>query len=274
MQNKLLSNLKAATENVKLPNPRDIRGELATNPSGRKWRNRDVSELKGMVWHQELGWGTVEDVAEYHTGPKSHLTDGGVESISYTFAIRRNGQIVLCNDLEKSTWSQGYKARVGDENAEFLSVMYEGHFNSVHHVTNNVAGEPTGDQILAGMVLWQQCKKIWQWNSNDLYGHYHFGKPACPGTTLQMIIDYVRTTRPLIPTPKIDFTLNCSTSRQSALKHLGFYRSKVDGIWGPGSIGAVTKFQDAHGLYSDGLWGPQTEKAIVNELNIANPFDI
>ncbi len=49
------------------------------------------------------GWESVEAVAKYHAGKTPHLRRGGVESIAYTFAIRREGQIVLCNDFREGT---------------------------------------------------------------------------------------------------------------------------------------------------------------------------
>ncbi len=128
METKILKMLDATAQALKMKAPLDGRDTLAKNPTGKKWKQRDPEALQGLVWHQELGWGSVENVAKYHTGKQSHLHDGGVESIAYTFAIRRNGQIVLCNSLNKAPWSQGFKGRKGDENAEFLSVMFEGFF--------------------------------------------------------------------------------------------------------------------------------------------------
>ncbi len=125
METKILKMLDAAAQALKMEAPLDGRDTLAKNPAGKKWKKRDASALKGLVWHQELGWGSVENVAKYHTGNQSYLHDGAVESIAYTFAIRRNSQTVLCNDINKAPWSQGFKGRTGDENAEFLSVMFK-----------------------------------------------------------------------------------------------------------------------------------------------------
>lgn len=265
MQSQLLSQLTQATRAIGLPEAVDCRQQLATNPNGRQWRDRDDAALKGMAWHQELGWGSVEAVARYHTGPQSHLAAGGVESISYTFAIRRNGQIVLCNDLIKSTWSQGYKGRPGDENADFLSVMFEGYFNGPG-VTDKRAGEPTDVQLMSGLLLWNQCKQLWGWDTADLYGHYQFGKPACPGNTLQAVIESVRANVP--PAPQAAIDLSDSKGRQAALKDLGFYSGVVDGIWGPGSRSALVAFQEAKGLGADGVWGPRTQKAIMAAMTL------
>ena len=258
MESQILDRLTATAEALKIKKPLDGRDTLATNPAGRKWKKRSVDNLKGLVWHQELGWGSIEAVAKYHTGKQSHLVKGGVESISYSFAIRRDGQIVLCNDLNKATWSQGYKGRKGDENAEFLSAMFEGMFEG-SGVTDPKAGQPNDKQMLSGLILWQVCRSLWKWKESDLYGHFLFGKPACPGDTLQTMVEAVRFNA---SKPKF----NTAKQRQQALKTLGFYKGKIDGDWGPGSKGALAHFQEKHGLAADGVWGPNTEAKMVKAL--------
>ena len=260
MEAEIIKASQAALQGLDIPAFYDARGKLATNPNGKTWKSRDPKALKGMVWHQELGWGTVEQVASYHTGPQSHLYEGGVESIAYTWAIRRDGQIVLCNDLDKVVWSHGYAAREGDENAEFCSVMFEGIFKSPHF-TDPSAGQPTGEQLLAGLLLWRVCKKIWSWSENRLYGHHLLGKPACPGDTLETIVQAVRAN---VQVP--NFNLTTIIGRQQALKLLGYYSAVVDGIWGPYSKGALTRFQQDHGLVPDGVWGPISEATMLEAL--------
>lgn len=262
MEKEILLKLKNVCNSIKLPEPIDGRLLLKTNPNGKKWKNRDVSLLKGMVWHQELGWGSIEAVAKYHTGENSHLVKGGTESISYTFAIRRDGQIILCNDLNKATWSQGYLGREGDENVEFLSVMFEGMFNGPG-VTDSSASEPNFNQMLSAMILWKVCKEEWKWQDNDLYGHFNFGKPACPGNTLQTVITAIQINSVDGPIKKF----KTSKQRQEALKALGFYKGAIDGIWGPGSKSALIAFQSKYELVADGIWGPKTELKILELLS-------
>ncbi|HSM04233.1 MAG TPA: peptidoglycan-binding domain-containing protein [Longimicrobiales bacterium] len=260
MLNQLLPKLDATAAALGTLAPVDGRELLTRNTDVQGWGRRTVGDLKGMCWHQALSWGTVEDVARYHTGPQSHLRQGGVESISYTFAIRRNGEIVLCNDLGQRVWSQGYRGRDGDENAEFLSVLFEGFFLGPD-VTEPSAGEPTDEQILSGLTLWRTCRELWAWDAGALYGHYHFGKPACPGYTLQGLIDAVRSNA---PARAID--LSTTAGRQRALKQLGFYTGRLDGDWGPVSKGALVTFQTAQDLVPDGVWGSKTEAAIRSAL--------
>ena len=162
METAILNRIAEASTGLGTIEPFDGRTSLKRNSRGKKWKTRDVDALKGMVWHQELGWGSVEAVAKYHTGKNSHLRRGGVESIAYTFAIRRDGQIVLCNDFEKAPWSQGFKGRAGDENAEFMSVMLEGLFKGPG-VTDPSAGEPNDKQLVAALTLWHICNEKWGW---------------------------------------------------------------------------------------------------------------
>ncbi len=256
MEEDILEQLAIVAKALNMKKPLDGRRVLKKNSKAKKWKTRDPVKIKGLVLHQELGWGTVEAVAKYHTSKNSHLRKGGVESIAYTFAIRKNGQIVLCNNLSKATWSQGFKGRPGDENSEFMSVMFEGLFQG-EKVDDPSAGEPNHQQLLAGLVLWQICREHWDWNENDLYGHFLFGKPSCPGNTLQTIVEAIRFNANNFSTVK---------SRQKALKELGFYKGKVDGKWGPVSKGSLMHFQEKKDLSADGVWGPNTEKAIIVAL--------
>lgn len=263
MEKRIVDRVSRASRALDLPTPEDARASLPRNAKGAKWKKRNPDTLQGLVWHQELGWGTVEEVARYHTSSQSHLRRGGVESLAYTWAIRRDGQLMLCNDLDRAVWSQGYKGRKGDENAEFMSVMFEGMFHGAG-VTDPSAGEPNAQQLLSGLMLWQACQRVWKWTDDCLYGHLQFGKPACPGTTLKTVIEATRANA-----PKQDFDLDTTVGRQKALRDLKSYTGKLDGVWGPASRGALTRFQTRHGLAADGVWGPNSEAAVKRALRDA-----
>ena len=270
MELKILQQLKVAMQGVGLPGPHDGRKTLPTNANGQHWKNRTVEDLKGMVWHQAQAWGSVEEIAKYHTGKNSHLHEDGVESISYTWAIRRDGQIVLCNDFEKATWSQGFKGRVGDENAEFMSCVFEGFFRDMG-ILDAKAGEPTYQQMLSGLVLWKTLKENWKWHTDDLYGHFDFGKSYCPGNTLKTVVLGIRANveeekeeekKKEEEKAEVQIDLSGVKGRQQALQKLGYYKGSIDGLWGPGCKAALVRFQAASLLLADGLWGPKTERAI------------
>ncbi len=254
----LLSDIQAMTGPVGLPAPIDAHQMLPTNAQGRTWKPRRIDALQGMVWHQELAWGSIEAVARYYTAGANQMSATPFESAPYTCAIRRSGEIVLCNSLNKATWSQGYADRPGDENAQFLAVMFEGHFRAPG-VNDPTAGEPSGAQILAGLLLWRAAQRMWRWADTDLYGHHDFGKAACPGSTLAAIIDAERSTTPTAP---FGYALDTVRGRQQALADLGYYTAAVDGVWGPISKAALMEFQDEQRLAPDGVWGVLSEAAI------------
>jgi peptidoglycan hydrolase-like protein with peptidoglycan-binding domain len=49
---------------------------------------------------------------------------------------------------------------------------------------------------------------------------------------------------------------------QVALRGVGLYGGTIDGVKGPGTASAVSRFQRAHGLVSDGIAGPATRNAL------------
>ncbi len=49
---------------------------------------------------------------------------------------------------------------------------------------------------------------------------------------------------------------------QQRLKELGYYKIKVDGIWGPKTLAGVKNFQRDYGLVVDGIVGARTEKSL------------
>ena len=54
--------------------------------------------------------------------------------------------------------------------------------------------------------------------------------------------------------------------KQCLLRYLGHYTGNVDGIWGSASTAATAEFQHSAGLEADGVFGPETEKAILAAL--------
>ena len=259
----ILSTLMMTCSTMNLPDVEDQRLGLPRNPAGRHFSRRDVHAIQGMVFHQELGDGSVEAVAKYHTGPDSHIVKGGTEAACYTWAIRENGAIVLLNRFEIAPWSQGTRDRAGDENAEFMSVMFQGLFKGPH-VTGSGAHEPTQEQIIAAVVLWRVCSVAWRWESSGIYGHYHFGKASCPGYTGQELIEVLRKS-PANHGKTLEFDLGSSKSRQQALSKLG-YTITADGVWGPMSKAMLMAFQKENNLTPDGVWGRETEKTMFDKL--------
>ncbi len=63
-----------------------------------------------------------------------------------------------------------------------------------------------------------------------------------------------------IPTEsvKLNSKGNAAKQVQKRLKELGYYRGQLDGIFGKGSVTALTNFQTAHGIDPNGIAGPAT----------------
>jgi len=58
---------------------------------------------------------------------------------------------------------------------------------------------------------------------------------------------------------------------QSRLSALGYYQGAVDGMFGSLTESAVMAFQQAQGLYPDGIVGPSTQQALTNGNVAARP---
>ena len=54
--------------------------------------------------------------------------------------------------------------------------------------------------------------------------------------------------------------------KQHLLGYLGYYTGTPDGIWGPKSMEATRAFQRDYGLEVDGVFGPETEKRILEVI--------
>jgi hypothetical protein len=230
--------------------------------STKKWTRRMASEIKGLVVHQSLEeHGTASGNAKYHVGP-NHISDTGLPGLAYTLFIEKSGVVLLANDLEDVTYSQGTLSLDGDENRLYMSICVGGNFSGPGYVGSQ---EPTDDQILSLRQLWVRLKDLFKWDNSQLFGHYHFGKPACPGFALMKYVDAVNT---LMGAHLVEAQLVTIPGRQDALKKLGFWDTSVDefGSWGPESKGALMKYQKAHQLKVDGVWGRYTETSVRAEL--------
>lgn len=214
----------------------------------KKWGKRDPEKLKGVVVHQSLEtYGTARGNAKYHVGP-NHLSKTGLPGLSYTIFIERAGRVILANPVDCKTYSQGYGGLPGDENEEYLSICVGGNFSAPGYIGTQT---PKESQLELLKRTWERLKEVWGWFDSDLYGHYHFGKPTCPGNELSEFIDSIR--------PR---TFTSTIERQKALLKLGYYKGDLDGKWGLVSKAALVEFQKASGHITDGVWGDKTSEAI------------
>jgi hypothetical protein len=215
------------------------------------------------VVHQSVGPSDAAANARYHVGP-NHISRDGLPALAYTLFIERVGDILLCNDLEDVTLSQGDRSRPGDENRHYLAVCVGGNFSAEGY---HGPEEPSFAQLESVLGLFRRTKEIWGWHNSALHGHYHFGKSACPGRTLRTLIDAIRRDKDWQePASVSKHDLSTIKGRQGALTSLGYDVGNVDGIWGARSKAALAAFQRDAGIGVDGVFGPATDAAIYAAL--------
>lgn len=238
----------------------DVREKLPRHAS-RTWPRRLLDDLAGMVWHQSLGTGNAHGTARYHVGP-NHISSEGLPALSYTFYVEQDGTVLLCNDLEETTFSQGDRSRPGDENRRYVAVCFSGNFDAPGYRGSEYV---SARQVSAGLQLWLACSRTFRWDGDRLFGHCHMGKAVCPGIALSHVIDIVRSD----PVRRYGFThdgLDTPKGRQQALQKLGFYMGALDGIWGVESRRALAGYQASRNLTVDGIWGPESYEALRRDV--------
>jgi N-acetyl-anhydromuramyl-L-alanine amidase AmpD len=225
----------------------------------RRWPARDPGQINKIIIHQELAAGRLEEVNTYHISPGSdnHLSTRGCPHLCYHYGIRqfeRDGEIVQANELSHITW------HTKNYNTSGVGILLEGCFKGTGY--DYGTDGPTTAQMEALENLVDYLIDALGLTHQDVYGHYHFGKPACPG---YRISEWVETYR---------FGLESKTNSQlkpmdirliqRALKKTGYDCGKVDGIIGPQTVTALRNFQRDHNLDIDGIPGPQTQRSLQN----------
>ena len=214
--------------------------------------NQDVAEAIGCTESRikSAKWlRYVWRCAEYHTGPSSHLAEGGAPGIAYTIVVDPDGGTYLCHNLEAKTWAQG------SGNSTHVAVLFPGNNYSQW---NQEGLCPTPMQIAMGALLWE--KVFWPifpgWKPENFSLHNRFGKAACPGDHLSSVVDCINQIEK-------DSALDGWRKKQEALNLAGAVpQLVVDGVFGSLTKAAVVDFQRAFGLVDDGIWGPSTEHAM------------
>lgn len=247
----------------------DIRAKVARQ-TGVDFARRSLTDIRGVVLHQELGGGDVYSVARYHTSPECHIAPGkGCPSICYTFFVDYDGSILQVNDLEAVTWSQGghgVPVEGTKANTNFLAVCFRGDFSGVEHEGK---ADPTPAQVAAAGDLWRWLRDSLDLPAVTLYGHHDFGKPACPGFALTALIETLRAE------PDVLAALTPLTVEewQRALVRLGYDLGRfgpeldgVDGEWGGRSAVSLVAFQRSRGVPRTGLRDAHTARQVAHAL--------
>ncbi len=231
---------------------KNLINQLEWHPT-RRWNTRQLSSINKIIIHQELAEGTIENVNAYHIKP-NHISPKGCPRICYHYGIRKNGEIVQMNELSGIVW------HTSGQNAEAIGVLLVGNFAGLGHTA--ATSEPTSEQIASLEFLVDYILKAFNFSNQELFGHYHFGKPACPGNIIQAWIENKRNE---IATPKNDIQNVEKTVNeiQKRLAKLNYHHGNVDGIQGIETITAIRKFQADNFLLVDGIVGPDTWKHLI-----------
>jgi len=157
----------------------------------RRWNKRIISKISKIVVHQELADGTIESVNNYHITPAedNHLDKNGAPHICYHFAIRKNGEICQCNELDDVTW------HVKNYNTVSIGIMLQGDFDSVDAKHKGKNKKPNKDQLdsLKKLLDYLTKELLTRVTNKEIYGHRELqDKPVCPGDELMKFIEEYR----------------------------------------------------------------------------------
>jgi N-acetyl-anhydromuramyl-L-alanine amidase AmpD len=218
----------------------------------RRWSTRELNRVNKIIVHQELGEGTIENVNRYHVQP-NHISPKGCPHFCYHYGIRKSGEIVQVNELSHVTW------HTKGQNSVSIGIMLVGNFAGPGHDVGTT--KPTDEQMISLEQLVEYLKEAFKLTNPDVFGHYHFGKPACPGYIVQEWIENYRNKLGDIPqTVNVEKTVK---EIQKRLNTLGYSSGKVDGVIGVKTLAAIRKFQADNQLIIDGIVGPQTWKRLL-----------
>jgi len=219
----------------------------------RRWRTRELTKINKVIIHQELGEGSIENVNRYHIKP-NHMSLKGCPRICYHYGIRENGEVVQMNELSHIVW------HTKGQNTNAIGIMLVGNFAGPGH--NTGTRDPSKAQMDSLEELVGYLLKSFNFTHQDLYGHYHFGKPACPGYIVQDWIENLRNNIVLDELHLVQVEKSI-VEIQKRLNHLGYGAGKADGIQGVNTLTAIRKFQKEQQLMVDGIVGPQTWKRLL-----------
>lgn len=158
----------------------DKRAEMPKG--GGAWSKVTSTDRCGIVLHQN-GSGNFtrpRRTAEYHVGPQNHICPGGMPTTVYDIMIPDTpGPPWITADFLDRKYSHGSGKTPGDENRHLLAVLVMGGFKAPGYV--GYANAPSAHQLrgLESVVNWLQ--HIFGFGDEGLFGHFHFGKSACPG---------------------------------------------------------------------------------------------
>lgn len=230
------------------------------------------------------GLDAVDAIAGFSIGDPKYAERGGkvrwvgggkgFPGVPYTFVVPgiptvRDGRVTVYRVWDDGWWTWHTSKAI---NRRGVGVCVSGWYASRHDALAPSARERPDP--LVTLAVERLCTKYllprYGLSTEDLYGHFDFGKPACPGDFLE---DWIRRTRgeagilaPSSDSARDPRELRGARQIQIALVELGYDPGTVDGAWGPRTANALRAFQAAAKITPDGIWGPQTERAMRQAL--------
>jgi hypothetical protein len=246
----------------------DYRKRLPTNPTKRFRSRKSPADVLGCCTHQSASRNQdPRNTAAYHSGP-NHVSATGCPGLLYTLAISQDiepGKVLLCNDLRSETWSQGKAPTAehpewsGDENRHLVSILMMGDFDEPATGHRGKSGDPTSLQIKRWKKATNWLRALFGFDGLGYFGHYHFGKGACPG----------RVGRQLVECRRLGYEgLQGDREWQEALLRWDpecLPEYGADGDWGNESKRALVAFERAHKHRADGIQDPFTELLLLRK---------
>lgn len=238
----------------------DYRTKLPRHKTRQNRRRECPDDVLGVCSHQS---GSVNQdpvrTANYHVGP-NHVSSKGCPTLLYNFVITRQerGKVLLAVDPVEIVSAQGQATRgreewAGDENRHLLPILIMGDFSEMTIGRRGFDEEPSPDQIDSWYQLTSWLSKVFSFRGNGYFGHYHFGKSACPGMRVRRLTEDMRR-------DVIGFA-NDRQWQEALLRwdETCLPRWGADGVWGFESQRALVNFERAHKHRTDGLKDPFTE---------------
>lgn len=246
----------------------------------RRWSKRSISEIDKIIIHQSLSVASIKTINHYHItpGPQNHLSQKGAPHIAYHYLIDRagddgiDGRIICANNLDDIVW------HTSGQNHASIGISICGNFNGEGYDDGEKG--PTPEQMKSLTKLVDILQNAYHIPNTKFYGHYHFGKPACPGSAVKKWIEKFRSpSLDVVAEPTLrdkataiytELRKMFSTERikfyQKALNTVGLSVGKPDGIIGTRTTSGIRAFQRINGLNMDGVMGPVSTHRLITEV--------
>ena len=244
----------------------DYRKELPKHETRRFRRRKAPADVLGSCSHHSASRNQdPKRTARYHIMPGSHVSEEGCPGLLYTFVISQTvepGKVLLANDLESITWSQGKSTKgkpewSGDENRHLVSVLTMGDFNEERR--KGKSGEPTQSQLERWDRVQDWLAELFGFGPGAYFGHFDFGKAYCPGKTIRERIAARNKDAPSIASD-LAWQQNLLKWNPECLPEYG-----ADGDWGGESRRALIAFERENTHRADGIQDPFTELLLLNK---------